>query len=125
MNSIIKQQLKKCRVADIPEFNDDTTQIMIPKQDGAVVSPYQVHKCYLVEIADWIIHPSPDFNLASNWNKGSIPSHSFYCVEISQVMGKMVRITGCAYDPATKSTTSELWEGWVPQKGLKLIKELN
>ena len=125
MNSIIKQQLKKCRVADIPEFDDNTTEILIQKQSGNVVSPYQVHKCYLVELANWVTNPSPDFNLAANWNKGSVPKHSFYYAEISQVMGKMIRITGCAYDPVTQSTLTDLWEGWVPQKGLKLIKELS
>lgn len=125
MNPIIKQQLEKCRVADIPSFDDTTTELIIEKQDGSVVSPYQVHKCYLVEIADWIIHPSPEFTLASNWNKGTSPTRPFYCVEICQVMGKMIRISGCGYDPVSQTSTPDMWEGWVPQKGLKLLKELN
>ena len=124
MNPIIKDQLERCKVAQLPAYSDEDTLICIPKGAGVEVSPYQVHKCYLMELADWIIHPSDDFTLAANWNKGSVPKSSYYLAEISQVMGKMVKITGRGYDITTNQPTLDMWEGWLPQKGIKLIKEL-
>ena len=124
MNPIIKDQLERCKVAQLPAYSDEDTLICIPKGAGVEVSPYQVHKCYLMELADWIIHPSDDFTLAANWNKGSVPKSSYYLAEISQVMGKMVKITGRGYDVTTSQPTMDMWEGLLPQKGIKLIKEL-
>lgn len=125
MNSIIKAQLEKCRVANLPQYDDNTTTILIPRGSTVTVSPYQLHKFYLVELADYILNPSPDFTLADNWNNGSIPRSKYYVAEISQLMGKMIKITGCAYDITTHTSTTDSWEGWVPQKGIKLIQELD
>ena len=111
INPIIKQQLESCRVADVPILSEDMTVI-------------QINKCYLLALEDYIINPSPDFTLADNWNRGSVPKHKYYKAEIAQVMGKMVRICGCGYDPVTDTDTFDIWEGWVPQKGIKLIREL-
>ena len=124
MNPIIKQQLENCRVANVPILSGDMTVIQIPKGSENEVSPYQVNKCYLMALEDYIINPPPDFTLADNWNKGSIPKHKYYKAEIAQVMGKMVRICGCGYDIVTDTDTLYIWEGWVPQKGIKLIREL-
>lgn len=124
MNPIIKAQLENCRVANVPKFDDTTTSIKISKGSTLQVTPYQVNKCYLVELADYIIDPPDDFTLADNWNKGSIPQHKYYKCEISQIMGKMIRITGCGYDYINHCDTTDVWEGWVPQQGIKLIEEL-
>ena len=125
MNPIIKSQLEKCTVANIPVFDDSTTTLVIPKGSTLHVSPYQVNKCYIVELADYIINPPPDFTLADNWNNGSVPKWKYYKCEISKVMGKMIRITGCGYDYENNMDTNDVWEGWVPQQGIKLIQELN
>lgn len=124
MNKLIKQQLENCRVANIPPFDDSTTHISISKGTSLNVTPYQVHKCYIVELEHYIINPPPNFTLAQNWNHGSVPKHKFYKCEISQVMGNMVRIMGCGYDPINDIDTNDIWDGWVPQAGIKIIKEL-
>ena len=124
MNELIKKQLESCRVANIPPFSDDDTQIVITRGQVSSVSPYQVHKCYVIELADYILNPPPNFTLADNWNKGSIPKYKYYKCEISAVMGNMVKISGCGYDNASDSDYNEFWEGWLPQSGVKLIKEL-
>lgn len=124
MNPLVKAQLDSCKVANLPYYDDTTTDLVIPRGSGVEVSPYQVHKCYIMELADYIINPPPDFTLASNWNKGSVPQSKYYIAEVSQLMGKMVRITGCGYDITTDSRTADIWEGWVPQKGIKLIREI-
>lgn len=124
MNPIIRHQLENCRVANVPVLSDDMTIVHIVKGSENEVSPYQVNKCYLMALEDYILNPPPDFTLADNWNNGSIPKHKYYKAEISKVVGKMVRICGCGYDMATDTDTLDIWEGWVPQQGIKLIKEL-
>lgn len=124
MNPIIKQQLESCRVANVPILSEDMTVIQIPKGSDNEVSVYQVNKCYLLALEDYILNPPSDFTLADNWNAGSIPKHKYYKAEIAQIMGKMVRICGFGYDPTTDTDMLDIWEGWVPQKGIKLIQEL-
>lgn len=124
MNPIIKKQLESCKVADIPLYDDKDSVIKIPKGAIVEVSPYQVGKCYLVEIADFVINPSDGNTLASNWNKGTSPKHKYYKCEISKIVGKMICILGYGYNMETSQDTSDLWEGWVPQSGIKLLQEL-
>lgn len=124
MNNLIKQQLTNCRVANIPPFTDDTTHIEIPKGSTVTISEYQIHKCYLIKLEDYILNPPPNFTLAENWNRGSIPSHKYYKCEILQLNGKMVKIMGCGYLPDTDTDTIDVWSGWVPQAGISIIKEL-
>ena len=88
------------------------------------VTPYQVGKCYIVELADYIINPPEGYTLASNWNKGSSPRYKHYKCEIVKIVGKMICILGYGYDLANERDTNELWEGWIPQAGIKLLHEL-
>lgn len=124
MNPIIKKQLDSCKVANIPSYSEDDLLIKIPKGSIVEVSPYQVGKCYLVEIADFVINPSDGNTLASNWNKGTCPKNKYYKCEISKIVGKMICILGYGYNIETNQDTLDLWEGWVPQSGIKLLKEL-
>lgn len=124
MNKLIQEQLYKCKVANIPEFNENDTTITINKGSKVVVTEYQLHKCYLIEIADFILHPDSESVLADNWNGGTVPTYKRYFAEVAQLMGKMVKICGCGVDPQTGLSTNDIWEGWIPQSGIKLIKEL-
>ena len=123
MNPIIKKQLESCRVANIPMFDENTTVINIPKGSVMTVTPYQIGKFYLVELADFVINPE-DRVFASNWNNGAVPKYKYYNCEIKKVMGKMIFIFGCGYDASTQQDTMDLWEGWVPQTGIKILQEL-
>ena len=124
MNNLIKKQLSNCRVANVPPFTDADTQLFIPKGSTVNISSYQLHKCFIAELEDYIINPPQNFTLSDNWNHGSVPKHKYYQCEILQLMGGMVKIIGCGYDMQTETPLSDIWEGWVPQSGIKLIKEL-
>lgn len=124
MNPIIKKQLELCKVANIPEFDNNTVHITIPKGSNITVTSYQIGKCYLIEIADFVLNPSEDSTLSSNWNNGTVPKYKYYKCEITKLLGKMVGILGCGVDPITMKDSNDLWEGWIPQSGIKLIKEL-
>lgn len=125
MNRIIKQQLSKCRVAKLPQYEDSTVHMSIPKGSALTVTPYQVNNCYLIELAEFIIHPAEDYSLAVNWNGGSIPPCSHFNAQIEQVMGKMIKFVGQGVDSNTNMFLGVTWEGWVPQNGIKLIRKLD
>ncbi len=124
MNPLIKKQLENCKVANIPDFDDTTTHLTISKGSVVNVSQYQVGRCYIVELADYVINPPEGSTLSSNWNKGTVPKYKYYKCEIVKIMGKMICILGYGFDPVTMRDTNDLWEGWVPQQGIKLIQEL-
>ena len=88
------------------------------------VTHYQVGRCYVVELADYILNPPEGYTLASNWNKGSSPKYRYYKCEIVKIVGKMICILGYGINPVTGQDTNELWEGWVPQSGIKILQEL-
>ena len=124
MNPIIKKQLEACKVANIPVFDDNSDIINIPKGSIVNVSPYQIGKCYIVELADYVLHPPEGNSIASNWNKGTTPRYRYYKCEIKNIVGKMVCILGFGIHPVTGQDTDDLWEGWIPQAGIKLLQEL-
>lgn len=124
MNSLIKKQLESCKVANIPQFDDSDTVINIPKGSVLNVTQYQVGKYYIVEISDYITNPSEGSTLSNNWNKGTVPKYKYYKCEIVKIVGKMICILGYGINPVTGQDTSDLWEGWVPQEGIKLLQEL-
>lgn len=121
---MIKQQLANCKIANVPRFTDEDTFILISKGSSLNVSPYQVHNYYVVELANFVLNPPQTMTVAENWNGGRVPKYKYYKCEIAQVIGKMVKIVGCGYDIETDTDYAELWDGWVPQEGIKLIKEL-
>lgn len=125
MNPIIKKQLQNCKVANVPVFDDKCSVINIPKGSMLTVTPYQVGKYYLVELSDYVLNPSEGQTLSSNWNNGTSPKYRYYKCEIVKTVGKMICILGCGVNPVTGEDTNDLWEGWVPQSGIKLIQELN
>ena len=124
MNELIKKQLKMCRVATIPQFSDCDTVVSIEKVSNKRVNEYQVGNYYIIEIEDYILNPSPSFNLAENWNKGSVPKHKHYKCMVSQMVGKMIKIIGLGYDLEKEKDLSDTWEGWLPVQGFTIVREM-
>lgn len=122
INPLIKTQLNNCRSANIPAIDDETYVIHIPRNSDQVVSQYQIGMCYLIELADYIIHPSPEFTLAENWNQGRVPTFKHYKAVVTGVQGKMLKFLGSGYDIMNDQDTTTVWEGWVPQKGIKILE---
>ena len=124
MNPLIKKQLENCKVANIPSFDENCTVINIAKGSVLNVTHYQIGKCYIVELADYVLTPSEDSTLSTNWNNGTVPKYKYYKCEITKIVGKMINILGYGLNPFTGEETNDLWEGWVPQAGIKLLQEL-
>ena len=112
------------KVADLPPYNEDTMHLVIPKKAGPVRTDLIVNHYYLIQVEDYIVKPFEGFTLHDNWNKGIPPKHNFLKVEVLQIMGKMIKVKSIGYDYLNQRDTSDLWEGWLPRKAIKIIEVL-
>lgn len=124
MNSIIKEQLDKV-IVELPEYDNNTTELIINKQSNMSPTGLLVGDCYLIEIANYVLNPPQGFTLQDNWNNGIIPQDRFIKCEISQIVGKMVKINGCGYDLKLEKDLASAYIGlWIPIKSIKIIEKL-
>ena len=78
MNKYILEQLNKVKIADMPYFDNTTTEMIINKKPYAPPIDVQVDHYYLIELKDYICNPPDNFTLHINWNQNKIPTHTFY-----------------------------------------------
>lgn len=123
MNKFVQEELKKCRVAQLPPYDEFTRQLHIPKANSSEQF-LQVNKCFLIQLEPYILNPPEGFTLHDNWNQGRKPPREFLKVEVAQVMGKMVRVNALGFDYSTQTDTDEIWEGWLPKKSIRILHEL-
>lgn len=121
MNKKIKDELKKCSIANIPNFTDDTTELIIKKY---VKLELEVGKCYIIELKDFILNPASNSTLAINWNNGLIPTCKYYKCEVSTKLANMFKITGLEYDYINKKDLDKIWIGWLPSDGIKILERI-
>lgn len=123
MNPLIKEQLQNVKLTIIPEYDEDTQELLIAKRTY-VLQEFVCRKCYLVELANYLVNPPPNFDLHINWNKGMIPKDRYLSCEVIQINGNMIKVSGIGYDIVKQQPTSNIWEGWLPRKGLTILKEI-
>ena len=121
MNKYIKEQLNKCKVAVIPEFDDNTTELLISSNNctkvgitGITTDFYVGMECN-IEVEDYIIHPYPGFTLHDNWNCGIIPTDKYMHITVVKEMAKMICIQAIGLND------NKSWGGWLPKKSCKII----
>ena len=124
MNKIVKEQLRKCKVAEIPNFDDNTTHMLIKKKSVGNGVAIKVGKCYLIELADYLIHAHDGFDFHVNWNNNLVPPCKYYKCECINIMGKFMKINGAGYDYNTNTDLSSVWSGWLPLEGVKILGEV-
>ena len=123
MNPLIKKQLEAVRKIKLPEYNEDTLTLFIPRQTN-IEPDLVIGKCYLIEVEDYIIKPFDGFTLHDNWNNGKCPKHKYLKVEVDKIMGKMVKVNSIGFDHISNTDTTDMWEGWIPSKSFKIIREI-
>lgn len=121
MNKIVEDQLAKVQIAELPYYDETTLHMIIPKKSKI---DFVEGKCYLIQLEDYLVKPFEGFTLHDNWNKGIPPKHHFLKAEVSQIMGKMIKVNSIGFDYDNKIDTTDLWEGWLPRKGIKIIQML-
>lgn len=124
MNKVIEDQLKKVKVANIPKYDETTTHLIIPKKEGSYEVDFQIGHNYIIQLEDYLIKPFEGFNLHDNWNKGKPPIHTFLKCQVIEIMGKMIKINSIGYDMKTHKDIPDIWEGWLPRKGIKIVEVL-
>lgn len=123
MNKWIKKQLKLVKVADIPPYEENSLIIRIPRKKFQSIS-FQLNHFYLIELEDYILNPPPGFTLHENWNNNQVPKHKFYKCQCVQIMGKMIKILGVAFDYENRLDLEENWDGWLPTKSVRILREI-
>ena len=123
MNKFVKEQLSKVKIADLPPYDDSTVTMLIKKQTGSG-SMLQRDKCYIIQVEPYVLTLSDGFTLHENWNGGVPPKHEFMKAEVTQIMGKMIKINSVGYDYKNDVDTNDMWEGWLPMKSIKVLGEL-
>ena len=124
INPIVKEQLNNCKVANIPDYNDDTFSLRIKgkkTQNNQTCIPGHY---YDIELANYIIKPTPDFNLHINWNKNIVPKSKYYRCEVVQILSNMIKINGVGYDVDNQTTIDDSWSGWLPLDGIEILREI-
>lgn len=118
MIDIIKKQLEKVEYADLSNFNSETNTYIIKKR---VDIKLELDNCYLIRVK-----PSAhsNFVVLSNWNNGSIPTYEYLKVDISKLMGKMVKVVGVAHDYQNHQDLGSFWSGWLSTDDLEVIAKL-
>lgn len=121
MNKLIKEQLQSLKVAPIPNFDDNTTEIIFKRY-----TPIQIYEggYYLIELENSLLDPNANGVLVTNWNNGSIPKNKYYKAEVVKILGQMIKINGMAFDNTTHQDINESWCGWVLLSKIKLIEKL-
>ena len=121
MNKIIKDQLNKCRVAVVPEFEDSATHIFIKRVTNILTSNMLPGHVYLIRIK-----PSVKNNdtIAANWNGGIKPQYDYYKVEKLGDVGTMIKLNGIAFDYDTKSDVYTSFYGYLPIDGFEILEEV-
>ena len=124
MNPLIKAQLEKVRTVKLPVFDENTTEMIISKGSKSDELFLEQDKCYLISVEDYILHPPEGFTLHTNWNNGKIPTHKFMKVDVSKIMGKMVKVNALGYDMKSQEDTTDMWDGWLPLKSITILEVL-
>ena len=120
MQTLIKKQLEKCKVADLSNYNKEKHQIIIPKYNQVRVI---AGASYLFKLDKSLLIPNPDDVFHINWNRGIVPVSEYLFAEVDKVNGKVIYVDGISYDPVENVTTGSAWSGWLPLDKVEIIKK--
>lgn len=124
MNPIIEKQLDKIKQLNNLQIDETETGIHISKATEAVQQSLVQDNCYLISVADYILNPPQGFTLHTNWNNNIAPKHKVMKIDVSKVMGKMIKVNSVGYDLKNNVDTNDFWEGWLPEKSITIIERL-
>lgn len=116
MNKEIKLELNKCKIANIPEYDEDTLEITILKHNSLDIIE---NHYYTINIDDYIINEPDNFTLSSNWNNGTKPPENTVRAKIEKIMGKMIKVNCIGVN------SGKVWSGWLPRKSVDIVEEIN
>lgn len=121
MNKIIKKQLANIREVRLPKYDDDTTEIIIPRKID-IRDIVKVGEFVIVEFA--VAMYLQDSSFTTNWNHGVKPPR-YMVGRIDNSMSNMYLISGCRYDIEKASGTDEYYQIWFPLQYVVSANKIN
>lgn len=112
MNKFTHRELEKVRDLIPDDWDENTTHLVIP---ALYKDPIKIGDKFTIQLEDYIINQPPNFTLSENWNGGTFPPEKILDVEVIKTMGKMIGVR------AIGKFTQIHWEGWLPEKGFKVV----
>ena len=126
MNKFVVEQLQKCRVAKIPNFDDNTEEIIISKsQVDAESAQICMNTEYLIQISDDYISSEKYIAITNSWNNGQPLTHRYLKISITNFLDNMAKFDAVAYDYELQKDLNYVYLAyWVPIDCIKVIKKL-
>lgn len=120
MNPLIENELKSTKVANVPNYETTTKEIVIFKGTKNMNNiSFEVGKCYQIVLNSRLTDPDDvSITLHSQWNNNVVPKDEVMNVEILEIMGDMIRVHG------TGIGSMSSWAGWLPISNVKISKLL-
>lgn len=121
MNKLIKEQLAKLSVADISKYDADKKEFNIPRITKIKL---EENSYYIIKLDDTLLNPNDAATLSANWNQGTIPPCKYLKVDVSKILGKMIKVNGIGYDHGNNKDLDAMWSGWLPIAQIEVISKL-
>ena len=116
MNKLFKNELEKAGI----EFNESDTEIIVPQKKGFIL---EENKMYLIQLSTYMTNPPSGDPIVVNWNQNKVPTNTYYKVDVTKIMGNMVKVNGMAYDYANRCDLSYMWCGWIPKSEFEILEK--
>lgn len=118
MSKVIQDQIRKIQNADMSHFDEETNSYFIPQKKEIRV---EQDNCYLIHLRG-VAFSNQTVNI--NWNNGNSPKHPYMKVDISNIIGRMIKVVGVRYDPIMKLDSAEFWSGWLSLDDIEVLERL-
>lgn len=115
---LVKEQLSKVYYADLSNYNEEENSYFIPKINKIKI---QLNHTYIIEIKESI---KDNQTLKCNYNKGEIPPFKCCLIDVSLVLGKIIKVNGVEYDINNKSPLNKIWSGYLAIDDIKVLEEV-
>ena len=119
-NKLVQQQLDKVKEADLSNYDPEKGVFIIKKKEAI---RFLENQCYIIQVDKELINNNK--TLLANWNRGFLLSAEYYLIDIHQVLGNMLKVSGIVYNIETKQTLNTMWEGWLPTENIKIIERIS
>ena len=130
MQRFIKEQLLSCQNANIPDFDDNTTTIIVPMMGHNEVEveevtekekppiDVEVGKRYIFEVDDKLVHDCLWYKEIHNkWNSGLGPKEPVIGATVLEIKGRMIKVESV-------DRYNYTWTGWLPYCNVTIICEV-
>ena len=125
MNKRVFDELSKCKVCNLPYYDENTTSMIIPLYNNDCVSVELVRNhYYIIKVSDMVLNPPENDTIRTNWNKGRMIHSKYLLVTPTKVVGKMMQFDGCGWDMSKNIALDDCYSDmWVSKEGISVVRE--